>query len=291
MKGIEVAIVDPPIEPICEEYDHRPAVKDLIQEYSEKIEKIKVGIIDHPHYDSTKHDELWILRFYLSHKKSSKAIEAAKVTLDFRHEYNLDERDIRHIPPHRVTDGKVGKFMSFTHDGAILPTHPHSQRGVIMFIKPASMEMNALVENLTEDYWLPTFIYITEWSHQWLDYVTRTTGRLTKQVRFMDPEGMSLSKFNRECMKRNAHAVNHMEDYYPQLLEAAFICNPPIVVKGLFDIIRPLLPKRLKEKFHMINPTTNEKERKLLYRHISEDNLPTKYGGQNKIPIEEWEPM
>ena len=73
MKGVEVALADP-IDPICPE-DDRPAVKDLIVEHGEKIAKIKSALIDHPLYEEDKHDDLWILRYWLSHKKSKAGAE------------------------------------------------------------------------------------------------------------------------------------------------------------------------------------------------------------------------
>mmetsp|Transcript_14810 Transcript_14810/g.22625 ORF Transcript_14810/g.22625 Transcript_14810/m.22625 type:complete len:301 (+) Transcript_14810:50-952(+) len=291
MKQVQVAIADA-IAPVCDD-DKRASVKDLIREHAEKIAKIKAGILDHPLYDERKHDDLWILRFYLSHKKSRPAIDAAKRTLDFRKEHKLDETDIRQTPPHRVaTEGsKIVAFFKFCQDGTIVPTHPHPKRGVILFVRPATMDQHRAVKELTEDYWLPTFVYLSEWCHQWLDYVTRTTGRLTKSVRFLDTDGMRPSHINREYLRRNAKAVGAMEDFYPQLLEAGFICNPPHIAKLLFNTIKVILPKRLKEKIHMIHPKENEQERKRLFQHISEQDLPEQYGGQNLTPPANWDPM
>jgi len=295
MKGVEVAscnnsnIADP-IDPVCE-HDNRSSVKDLIQEHGDKIAKIKAGILDHPLYDERKHDDLWIVRFYLSHKKSQKATEAAVRTLEFREEHHLDENDIRQTPPHRVVDGKVAKFFTYCADGTIVPTHPHPQRGVILFVRPGTMDQHRLVKELSEDYWLPTFVYLSEWCHQWLDYVTRTTGLLTKSVRFLDTFGLTPSVVSRECMRRNGKAIGAMEDFYPQLLANAFICNPPQVVKVLFNVIKVILPKRLREKIDMMHPKDNENERKRLYRHISEQDLPEKFGGLNPTPPAEWNPM
>jgi hypothetical protein len=78
---------------------------------------------------------------------------------------------------------------------------------------------------------------------------------------------MKLSLVNRESLKRNGHAVGQMEDYYPQLLESLFMCNPPAFLKGLFNVIKAtVLPKRMVEKISMINPKENENKRTSLYR-------------------------
>ena len=144
------------------------------------------------------------------------------------------------------------------------------------------------MENLSEDYWLPIFLHCSEWSHQWLDYVTRTTGRLTKSVRFVDADGLAMSMFNRECGRRDGKVMGLMEDCYPQLLESIFMCTPPKFMKVIWNLVSTILPKRVTEKFDMINPKINEKERKRLYRHISEEDLPVQFGGKNEVPIEQW---
>jgi hypothetical protein len=204
----------------------------------------------------------------------------------------LDDKDIRRTPPHRVEEGEVIEFFKHCQDDTIVLTHPHQQRGVIVFLKLSSMDQHRLVAELSEDHWLPTFMYILEWCHQWLDYVTRTTGRLTRSVCIADTDGMKLSLVNRECLKRNGRAVGHMEDYYPQLLESLFLCNPPAFLKGLFNVIKAtVLPKRVVGKIDMINPKEKENERKRLYRHISEEDLPDKCGRKNPVPVEEWKPV
>jgi CRAL/TRIO domain len=286
MNGIDVAIADP-IEPVCPE-DDRPSVKELIKEHGEKINKIRVGLIDHPLFDSNKHDDLWILRFFMSHKKTQPAIDAAKYTLEFRNEHKLDEVDIRPVAPHQVQSGKVREYLSCWKDDAIVFTHPHPQRGVVCFLKFASMDQHKVVEKLTEDYWLDIFMYSSEWAFQWLDYVTRTTGRLTKSVRFIDITGTTMSSLNRECSKRDGKVMGIMEDCYPQLLESIFPVNPPLIIDALWKFFRVLLPKRVVSKFDFVKPLEREGDRKKLYRHISENDLPEYYGGKNPLQPHHW---
>jgi hypothetical protein len=52
-----------------------------------------------PLYEPNKHDDLWIVRFLLSHKQKVKAVtKAAQYTLQFRAKHQLDEVDIRYSP-------------------------------------------------------------------------------------------------------------------------------------------------------------------------------------------------
>lgn len=284
MKDVNVSLADP-IEPVCPE-DDRPAVKDLIKEHGAKIEKIRESLLDHPLYDVNKHDDLWILRFWLSHKKSQAATNAAKYTLEFRKTYNLDEKDIRSIPPHQVESGTLRDFTDSVK-GALAFTHPNPRRGVIGYMKIANMNPDMMVERFTEDHWLEAFMYNSEWSFQTLDYVTRTTGRLTKSIRFIDLSGFKMSLYNREISRRDGKVMGIMEDCYPQLLEFVYVCNPPTFLNILWKLIRVVMPKRVINKFDIVIPKDRTSRKKFI-RHISEEDLPDYYGGKNPMEPHSW---
>lgn len=113
------------------------------------------------------------------------------------------------------------------------------------------------------------------------DHVTRITGRLTKSVRLIDTRGFAMSMISYEALKRDGDAMGVMEDCYPQLLQGIFICNPPSWIHIPWQICRKILPKRLISKIDFLRPDKNEKERKRILKHISEENLPSIYGGKN----------
>jgi hypothetical protein len=117
---------------------------------------------------------------------------------------------------------------------------------------------------------------------QWLDYVTRTTGLLTKSIRVLDAKGMSLSKMNRECLKRNARYVNAMEDCYPQLLQSVYPCHAPGLLQSFWTTLRPIFPARLVSKLDFIDPEHRQKDLDKLLQHIDEEYLPERFGGKNK---------
>jgi hypothetical protein len=203
MQGVDVAIADP-IAPVVPE-DKRESVKELIANHREKIDKVKESLEDDPLYDpANKHDDLWVLRFILSHKKKTKpALKAAKHTLQFREKHNLDDEDIRGKDPHKLKSGNVHEYWQKRCKGdAILTTHPDPKRGVIMFLLLGHMDPNA-VNMLTEEVWNDAFIYSSEYTHQWLDYTTRTTGRMTRSVRIIDMRGSSISHFDRKSSQRD----------------------------------------------------------------------------------------
>jgi hypothetical protein len=232
MKGIDVALADP-IDPVVAE-DSRESVKELIAKNEAYIEKLRDGLKDDPLYDPSKHDDLWILRFVLSHKKTKPALAAAKHTLLFRQQYNLDAEDIRTKDPHKLTEGNVYEYWKHRCKGdAILTTHPDPKRGIVMFLTFAEFDPKATAV-VSEEAWDDAFIYASEFCHQWLDYTTRTTGRLTKSIRLIDTRGVSMKVLlDRKSNQRDGKVMGKMEDCYPQLLETIFICFPPRYVGRL----------------------------------------------------------
>eukprot|EP00934_Nitzschia_sp_Nitz4_P003904 Nitzschia sp. Nitz4//scaffold2_size372955//362198//363091//NITZ4_000481-RA/size372955-processed-gene-0.553-mRNA-1//-1//CDS//3329546952//3894//frame0 len=289
MKGVDLAIADP-IEPVVPE-DTRPSVKDLIKEHRDKIDKVKAAIEEDPLYDSTKHDDLWILRFLLSHKKSKPAIAAAKHALQFRRKYDLDSKDIRTVPFQDCDWQTVAEFRKYRcSENNVLTTLPDEHRGVVVYMKLSKMNAEAHTKMVSDDSWNKGFVYVAEWSHQHLDYITRTTGRLTRSIRFIDLEGMTLSKAmsDREGKKRSGEIVAEMEDVYPQLLEAVILCHPPEWLHIVWSMLRTIMPKRVVEKMEIMTPHKNEKERKRLLKYLSIDNLPSSYGGKETKLLQGW---
>mmetsp|Transcript_29147 Transcript_29147/g.48178 ORF Transcript_29147/g.48178 Transcript_29147/m.48178 type:complete len:307 (-) Transcript_29147:92-1012(-) len=284
MKGVDVAIADP-IEPVCDT-DMRLSVKKIVQDNSKHIDQVKSALASDPLYDPNKHDDLWIVRFLLSHKKKPKlAIKAAKTTLLFREEQELDKLDIRSCPPHPHSPNNPNassrRYVAQLGQDSARFVVPNPKRGVVGFLNIASIDQHKLVAEVNEADWLPAFSYMSEYNHQWLDYVTRTTGRLTKSIRIADLQGISLSGVCLENQKRDGKAMGVMEDCYPQLLEGIFICRSPVWIQIPWRIVRPLMPKRVVDKIDFLAPATNAKERKRLLRYVEEEHLPERFGGKN----------
>jgi len=283
MKGVLQAIANPPIDPICEE-DERPAVRDLIIQYRKEIDEIVITLASNENtqhlYDKSKHDDLWFLRFVLSHKGHiQQALQAAEHTLRFRAEHQLDGKDIRKFPPGPLAqDESFLKYFDCIKDEAFNFDIPHPQRGVVVFLSSAGFDF-AKLRQLTFEERLRAFAYINEWTHQWLDYITRTTGRLTRSARLVDVQGVGITQVDYETLRLEAKAIATMQDFYPQLLESFYICNPPIWARIPWKVLRPLLPSRVVHKIDFLSPGKSKHERKRLRAFLQEEHLPKVYGG------------
>lgn len=281
-------IMDPPIAPV-NEHDVRVNVNDLIKEYQPKIDLVRNELVLDPLYNKNKHDDLWILRFLLSHKQKVKeAVKAAKFTLAFRKEHSLDASDIRYTTPRTgFAKDSLTRYLHYCKDDSLLFTLPDQTRGVVAFINIGGVPQDELVKNVPESDWLPCFMYYSEWAYQWQDYITRTTGRLTKSIRLIDARELKLTGMNRELVKRDGKVMGIMEDCYPQLLQGIYICHAPIFMQIPWRLLRPLLPKRVTSKIDFISPTTNENECRRLLQYVTMEHLPTIFGGTN----EHWPPV
>jgi hypothetical protein len=148
-----------PIEP-CTKHDDRPAVKDLIIAHSVKIEKLRVCVKEDPLYDPVKHDDLWLLRFIMSHKKVDKATGAAKATMIYRDSKKLDDVDIRGDWPGRASEKEfVVKYFNCIADGGLVFSVPHKDRSMLMMVNYAKFDLHKLVKDLTMEEW--PFWYVT----------------------------------------------------------------------------------------------------------------------------------
>eukprot|EP00545_Synedropsis_sp_CCMP1620_P007905 CAMPEP_0119011352 /NCGR_PEP_ID=MMETSP1176-20130426/5615_1 /TAXON_ID=265551 /ORGANISM="Synedropsis recta cf, Strain CCMP1620" /LENGTH=229 /DNA_ID=CAMNT_0006964163 /DNA_START=129 /DNA_END=815 /DNA_ORIENTATION=+ len=227
MKGTEQVPIAAPIDPVATA-DDRPVVLDLIEKNKKQIGEIREELKKDPLYIPKKHDELWIVRFFLSHKKVKPAVRAAKYTLQFRKEHNLDAVDIRgQCIDKNVPNPTLAKYLSHCDDDAGTFSIPDKRRSVLHYVRLAGIKQHDLVENLTREEWLPVYLHFTEWSFQWLDYITRTTGRLTKLLRLIDLKGLKMSMLNIENISRDGKAMGAMEDCYPQALHSIKLCNAP----------------------------------------------------------------
>lgn len=70
-------------------------------------------------------------------------------------------------------------------------------------------------------------------------------------------------------------------------MQSLFVCHPPALFGIVWGLLRPIIPSRVLDKFQIIHPDKSEKDRQKLLPYISEENLPTRFGGQHEAwPVE-----
>ncbi|CAJ1949931.1 unnamed protein product [Cylindrotheca closterium] len=268
--------------------DNRPLISDLLTEHRERIDEFQTQLSKDDLYDKDKHDDLWMLRFLLSHKKDlDKALSAAKETLQFRKKYNLDDKDIRSVPPQDIKepDGVTSRgFQCFLNNGvprdAVRLVAPANEKShaVVVYFSIKDIDTHKLAEVKQED-WVAGMVYANEWQFQWNDYTSRTTGRLTKSIHIIDVSDINLSMRDSTTQEKYAKAGKELQNCYPQGVESYFVCNAPFWIQGPWKLLKPLLPVRVVSKLDFLNPKENEPDRDQILRFLPSSQLPTQFGG------------
>lgn len=287
--------LDHPIEHV-DPYDKRPPVKAMILKHRNEIDALRKQLEVHPLYVGSKHDDLWLMRFLFSHRMNQQmALDAATNTLEFREKYNLDEWDIRHIEVKasemRETDYPFAEaaakmFDCYDAEDTMIYYVPDPKRGVVGFLHLEGRNQHRMAERLTQQDYFEAHLFSTEWKFQWLDYLTRSTGLMTKYLSIADCLGCHRGMMNKHSKHMDSVAAKSMEDKYPQLLGSMVIVNAPIWINVVFAIIKPFVPKRLLEKINLIKPLKRERDLHALQEYMSLRDLPRRYGGH----MIEWPP-
>lgn len=287
-----------------ESNDERPFIKDLLAKHKGAISSVQEAIladddgkaIYEKGDNGQRYDEIWILRYILSHKGSVKsASKAALKTIAFREEKTLNELgDIRYmLKNHGVAKTDVQSlpgydlFEKHCQENAAFLTLPDKDRGFVLYCDVGQIDQHGIAEGMTQEEMLEQILHTNEAVFQILDDVTRRTGRLTKQMKMVDMGNVSLKKMNRAYLKRDGATSKALEDFYPQLLGTLFVANSPSWLSALWSAFRPFFPKRVLEKIDFLPPLSKLKASKGTHlkpvlKYVSEENLPERYGGKNK---------
>lgn len=288
-------------------YDERPLVDDLLEKHAKAVAYVRLHILADEECmalyvkgDNTKrYDDIWILRYVLSHKGHVKsASKAAMKTIKFREESNLNEvGDLRHrIKQHGVPDSeKTASFdplpgfklyNKYCAENAICATLPDETRGIVFFIDMGKMDQHGLATGMDAEQMKELVLYSNEAMFQVVDEITRRTGRLTKVTKIVDMSSVSFRKMNRAFLQRDGASSKASEDFYPQLLACILVINGPTWLSTFWSLLRPVIPKRVAEKVDFLPSVTkmtgNQNALKPILKYVSEENLPEKYAGLNK---------
>jgi len=315
-------------------------MEDLIAQYRDQVKVLKRALRhdDILHlYDPRKHDDVWLVRFLLSHDgDTDRALAAARTCLIYRRQFDLDKTDIRAVAPqcrfvdeanrvflnklvwHKGNQSGTCNATTHTHttssssqegildgsssrsyekddhrgrtvrdhavaiaDDALTMVLPDLDRGGIFFyFCLAGIDLQAL-SNVHQKDWVAAMSYVNEYQFQWNDYLTRTSGRLTKAVHLIDAQGIGVADFyTSTAQQKYTTATTCLEDCYPQAVEAYLVCHAPVWVETPWRLLKPLLPTRVVQKLDFLNPTQYPQDRERLLQYTPDKLLPQRFGGQ-----------
>ena len=167
--------------------------------------------------------------------------------------------------------GGIGEWQSFDH-------------GLVEVGLLSEMRMHELWPLRQELEELTT--YSMEWLFQHLDEATRRTDTLVKLTRMLSVEGLKLWMLNLKLARWDAQNKDKNQDLYPQLQDQMFFVNPPKAMLWAWAaLVRPLLPKRVAERTHLVDTSTPD-GLAVIEKACRLESLPTFLGGSVKWPIE-----
>lgn len=275
-------------------YDTRPFIRDLLKDNASKIESVRSILQSDSNFNkcdnTSRYDDIWILRFLLSHKNNVKsAAKAAIETMHFREERKLNELgDIRHRAPSLRSPSPDVQFPCFLlynsfskSEFTFVHSLPDTNRGIMSYINVGEMDLHrAAVETSQEDNEM-FHILQNEVFYQIQDEVTRRTGKLTKMIRVIDMGGLSRKDLSLDFVKRDGAASTLFEDCYPQLLGSTYFVNCPGWVSTVWAMLKHFFPKRAVEKMNFIGKHSTGKNAECFQAYVSHQHVPKQFGGSN----------
>jgi len=268
----------PPPPPPPTPLPHALQVSSLLKEHAARISRLRMVVAMHPHYDAAKHDDLFLLRFAMSHASDAAAGAAVCTALTVRHKYSLDD------VAKEVTSSGTRNWSQRRHRGWVhlMP---------VEFIQVDAYAPGVLYADLREcDMYAAAAVphaqfseaqrYMMEFVFQRMDWATRRSGVITKYVRIINMRGARLSAVNPRFVKRDADDNKELQSLYPQLLGAVLVCNlPPAIDTFYRRVIAPMLPRKVTEKTKVLQPLSRAEDRAVLEGWCPLAVLPPDLGG------------
>jgi hypothetical protein len=163
--GIRSSLMNP-ASPVTQ-YDARPAVRDLLDKHLSDVAAVRALVANDALYKPAVHDNLWLLRFVLSHSKHEEAARAAKATMQYRFDSGFDQGlatdPVKNWPgPHSP---QLQKFFSLVKDSTTFQCYwPDYNRGPLLLID--LKKIDGAMEKMTFQENLEHFMHFNEWTYQ-----------------------------------------------------------------------------------------------------------------------------
>lgn len=269
--------------------DDRPLVKDLLEQHASALAELRAVIEKEDTYSEEHYDDLWMLRFLLTHKKVPKASAAAINTMKFCRERGMNELGRRLEQAGGSHGTSIGPLLQYWQKilgllqvgNCFHACSARSRSWARSNNVSRRIDMAGIVEKMSQEEVLESYLMSNEIMYQILDEVTRRTGKLTKLLRIMDMTDFSVASFNKEYLRRDAAANKEMEDFYPQLLGTVTFSVMASWATIIFRVFQSVVSQKICREGGPRETRQNSKDSKYFLRYVSKDNLWERYGGKN----------
>ena len=143
----------------------RERIADLIAQHAEQLATLRSRVCDEEHYDAARHDDLFLLRFVLSHLPCNlplgstgrqagmqAAVKAVQSTIAWRARHGFDEPGLLCGGPDALVLGPVATFYaSMAVRDAVSYYVPDADRGAVLVAVPGLLDFHHMVATLSEE--------------------------------------------------------------------------------------------------------------------------------------------
>lgn len=192
--------------------------------------------------DSTPYDDIWALRFVLSHPEDADAARAAAETLRWRAE-------MKEMLAAAAAGKSLKRFESLERL-VVAQYHGETSTGTPLYIIRAGISNTVALTNAhTHEEMVEFMMYRKELGFLLCDAMTRKTRKLTKLVTVNDLSHVSLLAGTDKRFTAVLGAASKLsETLYPQLLDRAVLINVPYIFGAIWSIIKGLMSANTRAK-------------------------------------------
>ena len=211
------------------------SIQTLLEENESEILKLREML---KLEESSKYDNIWLLRYILSNKTAENSYEPAKFTIKWYQDNSEDVQKV--LSGGQVTGNDVlSKFQ-------VAGNHKFTSSGdPVFYVRIALCNTKGLMDTLDVEKVLYIFTMNRLKDMEYCDRLSREKGFLVKSITVLDFQGFSLltgndSRFNKvigESSKLN-------ENLFPQMLGRSVFINTPKVFSIVFNVVSLLMSKR-----------------------------------------------
>ena len=192
--------------------------------------------------DSTPYDDIWALRFVLSHPEDADAARAAAETLRWRAEK-------KEMLAAAAAGESLKRFESLERL-VVAQYHGETSTGTPLYIIRAGISNTVALTNAhTHEEMVEFMMYRKELGFLLCDAMTRKRRKLTKLVTVNDLSHVSLLAGTDKRFTAVLGAASKLsETLYPQLLDRAVLINAPYIFGAIWSIIKGLMSANTRAK-------------------------------------------
>ena len=203
--------------------------------------------------DSTPYDDIWALRFVLSHPEDADAARAA-ASISF---FSARHRSVSAA----AATGERPKRFEVMERLVVAQYHGETSTGAPLYIIRAGISNTvALTTEHTHDEVVEFMMYRKEIGFLLCDAITRKTRKLTKLVTVNDLSHVSLLAGTDKRFTAVLGAASKLsETLYPQLLDRAVLINAPYIFGAIWSIIKGMVSTKTRAKVALCGTSDTRK--------------------------------